>query len=598
MAVATALIAAPAASAAPPGNDDFGAPVILGSGVPVASTGHTTAEATSQSGEPSATSPRSVWFTWTATAADVVAVDQCQDGADPSPNFVTVWTGSAVDALTEVPRVGGHDCVNYYRVAAGVHRIAVGNSNPGQSFDLAVRHMDTPANDNYANAMPVGPDLPVVVDTNNVNSTFEPNEPAAFPGAQTVWFRWQAPSAQQVRIDTCNFEYLSGSANRQIGIYTGGSLPATEIAANPYGAECDLTFTPVSGTTYRIAVAVYGEGNFTFRIRQTAPPGNDNFANRIDLGDDATVSVAGDNTFATRQGGEPTEVGGSANADRSVWYRWEAPSTGTFRFSGCPSGEDFSARISVYKNVALTALDDAGNRLDTYPGYNPYCRTKAAVTSGTTYIVEVASSDNSEDEGPFTLDIHPFAPPDNDALEGAIELGSALPVSTSGTTLDGSVEPGESNPPGTNGYVSVWYSWAPTVTEAVEIDVCGEGFEPWPSVWEGDEVEDLDLITEEEDDYSEIACPGSAEGTRLPFLAVAGHTYRIAVDAASNDEEGTFTLSIRDPSVVVPPPGGGTPTPGGTAKPPFNLKAALKKCKRKKGKKRKKCIKRAKKRAG
>lgn len=56
-----------------------------------------------------------------------------------------------------------------------------------------------------------------------------------------------------------------------------------------------------------------------------APPPNDNFADRINLGSVATVATTGSNVDATMEAGED-EFGGIAGS--SVWYEWTAPTTG------------------------------------------------------------------------------------------------------------------------------------------------------------------------------------------------------------------------------------------------------------------------------
>jgi hypothetical protein len=220
----------------------------------------------------------------------------------------------------------------------------------------------------------------------------------------------------------------------------------------------------------------------------------------------------------------------------------------------------------------------------------PFCSLRWNAVAGTTYRIAVGGQD-VDDEGSFELDLHAFSPPPNDAFAQAQTLPSAVPVVVDGTTVDASPEPGEPVHAGFNeADSSVWFTWTADATRAVRIETCADEFEYQRiAVYTGDELTGL---TEVSPDY--VDCP--VGGTYVVMLVAAGTTYRIAVDS-DREEEGPFTLTIRDPAVVPPgnPPG---PPPAGDKPPAFNLKKALKKCKKIKRKKaRKACIRKAKKRA-
>ena len=90
---------------------------------------------------------------------------------------------------------------------------------------------------------------------------------------RTVWWKWTAPSADPVLIDACGSDF-----DTVLAVYTGTAVNAlTQIAANQNGTGCSprsrLTFTPVSGTEYRIAVGAataarrYASGEVELDIR-------------------------------------------------------------------------------------------------------------------------------------------------------------------------------------------------------------------------------------------------------------------------------------------------------------------------------------------
>lgn len=91
----------------------------------------------------------------------------------------------------------------------------------------------------------------------------------------------------------------------------------------------------------------------------TAAPVNDNFTNRINL-TGSIVSAAGDNTYATREPGEPTQ------GVRSIWWSWSAPTSGTYTVTAAV--HNFRPYLFVYTGSQLTNLtllgSDIGGDLD------------------------------------------------------------------------------------------------------------------------------------------------------------------------------------------------------------------------------------------
>jgi hypothetical protein len=203
---------------------------------------------------------------------------------------------------------------------------------------------------------------------------------------------------------------------------------------------------------------------------------------------------------------------------------------------------------------------------------------------GTTYRIAVGGS-QEDTEGNFNLDIHVFAPPGNDDFANAQQLPPALPIAVAGTTIDAGSQPEEPNHDGGDFGPgnSVWYRWTPAVSEPVSIDTCGSDLSALIGVHTGTALNALSLAGTSE---GGPGC-GGALGGKLTLNAVAGTTYLIAVD--SGFDEGRFTLALRSLS----------PQPPAAPSSGSDLQAAVSKCKKKfpAGKKRKKCIKKAKKRA-
>lgn len=113
------------------------------------------------------------------------------------------------------------------------------------------------------------------------------------------------------------------------------------------------------------------------------PPDNDNFADAAMISG-ASGSVAGTNLNAGYEEGEPLRLEFGSTA--TVWWRWTAPTNGTFAFS--TQGSDFDTVLGVYTNAAaglgkVDANDDCGAGGD---------RTSAVTfdaVMGTTYYIAV-----------------------------------------------------------------------------------------------------------------------------------------------------------------------------------------------------------------
>ena len=84
-----------------------------------------------------------------------------------------------------------------------------------------------------------------------------------------------------------------------------------------------------------------------------APPANDNFANRINLGSAFPTSATGTNLEATEQAGEPLPIDGLS----SLWWRWTAAAAGQVEINtaGSLDGTDpLDTVLAVYTGTTLT----------------------------------------------------------------------------------------------------------------------------------------------------------------------------------------------------------------------------------------------------
>jgi hypothetical protein len=126
-----------------------------------------------------------------------------------------------------------------------------------------------PPNDNFASATILSGTTATATGT-NIDATKEPGEPnhAGVPGGRSVWWRWTAPAAGAVTIDTCDSDF-----DTVLAVYTGSSVNAlTAVKSNT--DECDftsaVTFTAVTGQVYSIAVdGDDDDGAITLKLQPT-----------------------------------------------------------------------------------------------------------------------------------------------------------------------------------------------------------------------------------------------------------------------------------------------------------------------------------------
>ena len=121
-----------------------------------------------------------------------------------------------------------------------------------------------------------------------------------------------------------------------------------------------------------------------------SPPPNDNFANaQVLIG--CLGSVTGTNIAATKEVGEPNNPD-SPTSIRSVWYRWQAPSTGSVTIDTL--GSDFDTVLAVYTGSSVSGLTLVANNDDAVPNSVLTSSVTFSATQGTIYQITVNGFDN------------------------------------------------------------------------------------------------------------------------------------------------------------------------------------------------------------
>lgn len=265
-------------AAGPPPNDMFAAAQELGGAS--GTTGGTNVDASREPGEPQhATKPgyASVWYRWTPSGSGTASFSTA---GSPFDTLLAVYTGVSVGSLTavasndDVSTTDKTSRVSFDATAGTTYLVAVDGwfgPNYGQaigpialtwSFSGATPPPPSPPpgppNDLFASAQPISGASGTVTGT-NVGATLENGEPAGVAGAAigaSIWYRWTAPYAGTVAIDT-----IGSPFDTTLGVYTGSSVGAlTVVAANDdivprQNRVSRVTFTATSGVEYMIQVA-------------------------------------------------------------------------------------------------------------------------------------------------------------------------------------------------------------------------------------------------------------------------------------------------------------------------------------------------------
>lgn len=126
--------------------------------------------------------------------------------------------------------------------------------------------------------------------------------------------------------------------------------------------------------------------------------------------------------------------------------------------------------------------------------------------------------------------------PANDAFLAARAL-SGNAVQSSGSNLSATPEPGEPQHGRVGNGASIWWQWTASNSFRTTIDTFGSDFDTVLAVYTGTTVSRLTEIASNDD-------AGTGVQSQVRFNAVAGTTYRIAVDAYQGSPSGNIVLNL------------------------------------------------------
>ena len=140
------------------------------------------------------------------------------------------------------------------------------------------------------------------------------------------------------------------------------------------------------------ALSIFG---YNSNLVLPSPPANDNFANALVIAG-CSGTVTGTNVGATRENGELNHLSTTSDPNgggsRSIWYQWQAPSTGSVTFN--TSGSGFDTVMGVYTGNAVNSLSVIAQHDDVVPGTVRTSSITFNANAGTTYRIAVDGYNN------------------------------------------------------------------------------------------------------------------------------------------------------------------------------------------------------------
>ena len=493
--------------------------------------------ATSESGEPldiPGARSNTAWIAWTAPSSGLWAVNSQETDFD---NFVAVYTGSTVNALTRLgysdfaggagPDVGGGMIV--FRATGGTtYRIQLmGNAIAGAEYGvcrLSFLAATPPENDDFANAVPLSGSAPSAEGRGSF-ATSETGEPGnQGDEAGSLWWNWTATASGTLAL----ISYAGDlKAYTGVSVNTLTALPFDAHSGNRTTLGGVTYFYPITnGTLVRLRLTP-GFARGAFALRVLATPTNDDFINRSTLSG-ATVTAAPDLTGASWENTEPNTDG---LGPQSVWYRWTAPSTG--RFVHGPRNLSGTAQVYFYTGSTLAGLTQLSIYND---GAGNLAEGSIAAVSGTEYSIQVRPS--SFPPGPVSFTLRPAAPPvNNDFASATVMSGSAW--TATGTNVDATVEANEFGPPqqGTGATSSVWWRWTAPAIGLYRVTTAGSAIDTVLTVQTGATLASQTIVAVDQ------SAAWLSAGAVL-FNAVSGTTYQLRVDGQSRSE-GALKITVQ-----------------------------------------------------
>jgi hypothetical protein len=129
--------------------------------------------------------------------------------------------------------------------------------------------LGAPANDDFANAIALGPALPASTSIDETGATSGADDPTCLGHDATVWFSFTPTADTKVVASTAGSNYSTA-----LSVWTGNRGSLQYVAcSNPFdGRNAPVTFRATAGVTYHIMVGTFGGGPGSLSLSLSAAP--------------------------------------------------------------------------------------------------------------------------------------------------------------------------------------------------------------------------------------------------------------------------------------------------------------------------------------
>ena len=454
----------------------------------------------------------SVWYRYTPTQSGTFSIDTVGSDFD---TVLTAYTGLTINALS---RVTFNDDIDYYNgvvtsaisvtVSANAtyyFRVTSFGSTRGKitlNWSQTLNCPSSPLGDHFCAAIVrTGDTESTIID--NSGYSIETDEPLATAASTqaSVWYSY-APLVDGALTLTVS----NSSIDTVVSVFTGSALtnlvrPSgwTDVA----GSDSSTPFNVMKDNTYYIRLASTnssrGSSTLTHAFVVTAVP---------------TAPSAPRNVSAT-----PVLTNGSLEVS------WSEPLS------------DGSSAIQSYQATAQpgshTCIASPPSTTCTITGLTDWDAYSVSVTAAN----DAGTSPSASAPGI----VRPGSLHDFFATPRTI---TGLSNSTGTTTSFATAESGEPSHAGFAPSHSVWFNYTAPASGQIDISTAGSDFDTLLAVYLGNSLTALTVVASNDDTKT-------SQTSAVSFAAVAGQTYRIAVDGYSN-ESGNLTLNW-DLKLPLPP---------------------------------------------
>ncbi len=249
--------------------------------------------------------------------------------------FVAEFNSTGSSRLFSTYIGGSSEDFGFALVASSEGRVFITGQTQSSNFPRIREFQNGPANSNEAFVAAFLPPVTLTVKsvnpTSGVAMTVTPVDNAGLGNGATEFTRTYNP-----------FTFVEVTAPQIVG---ANHFLKWQLDGSDFSSDAG-TFLTVSRNSTLTAVYV-------------AAPANDNFA-AATLLSGASGTTTGSTLVASKESGEPQHAGNVGGA--SVWYKWQAPSSGDFTFSTYNSS--FDTLLAVYKGSAVNALTEVEDGVD------------------------------------------------------------------------------------------------------------------------------------------------------------------------------------------------------------------------------------------